>query len=146
MKRFVVVTVTACIAATAIAQHKHGHDARALDADPLGTTEIQIAPVLEGLGSHHHEVTTSSERAQTFFDQGMKLTYAFNHQEARRSCSARISTHRFEIAGHTVVVSLGITGDGTKVPLGLWLGSTENAALCTSMLPAVELEPSLRRA
>ena len=39
-----------------------------------------------------------------------------------------------EIAGHTVVVSLGITGDGTKVPLGLWLGSTENAALCTSLL------------
>lgn len=39
-----------------------------------------------------------------------------------------------EIAGHTVVVSLGITRDGTKVPLGLWLGSTENAALCTSML------------
>lgn len=39
-----------------------------------------------------------------------------------------------EIAGRTVVVSLGITRDGTKVPLGLWLGSTENAALCTSML------------
>jgi transposase-like protein len=39
-----------------------------------------------------------------------------------------------EIAGHTVVVSLGITRDGTKVPLGLWLGSTENATLCTSML------------
>jgi transposase-like protein len=39
-----------------------------------------------------------------------------------------------EIAGHTVVVSLGITGDGTKVPLGLWLDSTENAALSTSML------------
>jgi len=39
-----------------------------------------------------------------------------------------------EIAEHTVVVSLGITADGTKVPLGLRLGSTENAVLCTEML------------
>lgn len=39
-----------------------------------------------------------------------------------------------EVAGHTVVVSLGITTDGTKVPLGLWLGSTENSRLCTAML------------
>ncbi len=39
-----------------------------------------------------------------------------------------------EVAGHTVVVSLGITIDGKKVPLGLWLGSTENSRLCTAML------------
>ena len=31
-----------------------------------------------------------------------------------------------EVAGQTVVVTLGITIDGTKVPLGIWLGSTEN--------------------
>jgi transposase-like protein len=39
-----------------------------------------------------------------------------------------------EVARHTVVVALGITEDGTKTPLGLWQGSTENAALCTSLL------------
>jgi transposase-like protein len=39
-----------------------------------------------------------------------------------------------EVAGHTVVVALGITEDGTKTPLGLWQGSTENATLCTSLL------------
>jgi len=39
-----------------------------------------------------------------------------------------------EVAGHTVVVALGITEDGTKIPLGLWQGSTENATLCTSLL------------
>ena len=33
-----------------------------------------------------------------------------------------------EVAGQTVVVTLGITIDGTKVPtLGIWLGSTENS-------------------
>jgi len=39
-----------------------------------------------------------------------------------------------EVARHTVVVALGVTEDGTKVPLGLWQGSTENAAVGTSLL------------
>jgi len=39
-----------------------------------------------------------------------------------------------EVARQTVVVALGITSDGSKVPLGLAQGSTENAALCTSLL------------
>ncbi|HBL29126.1 MAG TPA: hypothetical protein DD490_20030 [Acidobacteria bacterium] len=40
---------------------------------------------LEGLGSYHREVTTSSPEAQAFFDQGLRLLYAFNHDEAARS-------------------------------------------------------------
>lgn len=48
-----------------------------------------------------------------------------------------------EIADHTVVVSLGITADGRKVPLGLRLGSTENTVLCTEMLQEL-LERGLR--
>jgi putative transposase len=39
-----------------------------------------------------------------------------------------------EIARRTVVVALGILTDGRKVVLGLWQGSTENAALCTALL------------
>ena len=39
-----------------------------------------------------------------------------------------------EVERQTVVVALGITSDGTKVPLGLAQGSTENGALCTSLL------------
>ena len=44
-----------------------------------------IAPLFENLGNYHYEVTTSSEDAQKFFDQGLRLTYAFNHAEAHRS-------------------------------------------------------------
>ena len=69
---------------TAAAQHRNQHDPRALAEDPR-LAPGQIAPVLEGLGDHHHQVTTSSERAQLFFDQGLKLTYGFNHQEALRA-------------------------------------------------------------
>jgi putative transposase len=39
-----------------------------------------------------------------------------------------------EVAEQVVVVALGVVGDGTKVPLGLWQGSTENAAICTALL------------
>jgi len=34
----------------------------------------------------------------------------------------------------TNVVALGITSDGVKIPLGLWEGSTENAAVATALL------------
>jgi transposase-like protein len=39
-----------------------------------------------------------------------------------------------EVAKHTVIVALGIGEDGSKLPLGLWQGSTENATLCTELL------------
>ncbi len=47
--------------------------------------ETGPAPLLEGLGTHHHPVTTRSKEAQRYFDQGLTLAYAFNHDEAIRS-------------------------------------------------------------
>ena len=38
------------------------------------------------------------------------------------------------VGGQTVIVALGLTRDGDKVPLGLRLGSTENAIVCTELL------------
>jgi tetratricopeptide (TPR) repeat protein len=60
------------------------HDPRALAADPSKALK-PIAPLLEGLGDHHFPVTTNSPESQRFFDQGLRLTYAFNHSEALRS-------------------------------------------------------------
>lgn len=45
----------------------------------------QIAPRLQNLGDHKHPVTTSSPRTQLFFNQGLALTFGFNHREAGRS-------------------------------------------------------------
>src|SRR6516164_2999694 len=42
-------------------------------------------PVWDGLGSLSYKVTTSSAAAQAYFDQGLRLTYAFNHEEAQRA-------------------------------------------------------------
>jgi tetratricopeptide (TPR) repeat protein len=60
------------------------HDPRALEADPL-TATAPIAPTLSGLGEHSLPVTTTSGSSQRFFDQGLRLAYAFNHSEALRS-------------------------------------------------------------
>ena len=46
------------------------------------------APVFEGLGDHHHPVTTTSRLAQQYFDQGIVLCFGFNHPEAVRSFRA----------------------------------------------------------
>jgi tetratricopeptide (TPR) repeat protein len=43
-------------------------------------------PVLAGdLGTLHYPITTSVALAQRFFDQGLRLAYAFNHGEALRA-------------------------------------------------------------
>jgi tetratricopeptide (TPR) repeat protein len=43
------------------------------------------ATLIDGLGDHHHIITTSQKDAQRFFDQGLILTFAFNHAEAIRA-------------------------------------------------------------
>lgn len=41
--------------------------------------------LLNGLGDLHYPVTTTSLEAQKFFEQGLRLVYAFNHWEAIQS-------------------------------------------------------------
>ena len=48
-------------------------------------TEPLQAPLFDNLGHHQLAVTTSSRLAQRFFNQGLNLTYGFNHAEAARS-------------------------------------------------------------
>ncbi|MEO6392725.1 MAG: hypothetical protein ABIP75_12825 [Pyrinomonadaceae bacterium] len=43
------------------------------------------ATLMSGLGNWHHPVSTRNALAQKFFDQGLRLIYAFNHEEAVRS-------------------------------------------------------------
>jgi putative transposase len=40
----------------------------------------------------------------------------------------------FDFAGHTMVGALGVTADGTKVPLGVVEGSTENASVVRGLI------------
>lgn len=39
-----------------------------------------------------------------------------------------------QVAEHAVIVALGVDAQANKHPLGLWMGSTENKTVCTSLL------------
>jgi tetratricopeptide (TPR) repeat protein len=42
-------------------------------------------PLYDNLGTLHHPISTDSDLAQRYFDQGLRLVYAFNHEEAIRA-------------------------------------------------------------
>jgi tetratricopeptide (TPR) repeat protein len=42
-------------------------------------------PLWDNLGTLSYKITTSDPRAQRYFDQGLRLAYAFNHLEAQRA-------------------------------------------------------------
>jgi tetratricopeptide (TPR) repeat protein len=51
-----------------------------------GHTAADARPVLyDSLGRHAYRITTASTDAQRWFDQGLRLVYAFNHHEAQRA-------------------------------------------------------------
>jgi tetratricopeptide (TPR) repeat protein len=47
--------------------------------------QSQPVTIMTGLGDLDHPVSTNNPEAQNFFDQGLRLIYAFNHDEAARS-------------------------------------------------------------
>jgi tetratricopeptide (TPR) repeat protein len=53
--------------------------------------QMKMAPaekpvaLLSGLGSLHHPTSTTNPEAQNYFDQGFRMIYGFNHEEAVRS-------------------------------------------------------------
>jgi tetratricopeptide (TPR) repeat protein len=51
----------------------------------LQASEQRPVTLMSGLGDWHHPVSTKNKDAQEFFDQGLRLIYAFNHDEAARS-------------------------------------------------------------
>jgi tetratricopeptide (TPR) repeat protein len=57
----------------------------AMTQQPMDHHPSQPATLMRGLGDLHHAVSTKNPDAQAFFDQGLRLIYAFNHDEAARS-------------------------------------------------------------
>lgn len=72
MKRTLCALLPVVLCAFAFAQHE-------------GHANTQPATLMSGFGDIHHPVTTANPEAQQFFDQGLRLIYAFNHDEAARS-------------------------------------------------------------
>jgi len=79
----VMVGLTGCAGTLAAQDHEHqGHDMQAAVTDSSGSDRT---PLYDDLGSYHMAVTTQSPVAQRYYDQGLRLTYGFNHDEAVKS-------------------------------------------------------------
>jgi tetratricopeptide (TPR) repeat protein len=89
-ERLQPVRTTASVALLALAGLAR---AASLPADPHGMPHVPTtlsdwahgARLFEGLGTYHRPVSTASPLAQQYFDQGMRLLWAFNHDESTRS-------------------------------------------------------------
>lgn len=53
--------------------------------DKLWYSSGKKAPLLSGLAGMHYEISTKNTQAQQYFDQGLMLSFGFNHAEAARS-------------------------------------------------------------
>ena len=62
----------------------HVHYKHAADQDKPSPSGA-LAPRLQNLGNHQFPVTTKNKQAQLFINQGLNLSYAFNHAEAGRA-------------------------------------------------------------
>jgi tetratricopeptide (TPR) repeat protein len=58
---------------------------RLVTANAAAAASLQAPPLFDGLGDLSHPITTADPMAQSYFDQGLRLTYAFNHPEALRA-------------------------------------------------------------
>ena len=54
-------------------------------APPAMAPAVDSVPLYRDLGDHHYAVSTRVPLAQRYFDQGLRLYYAFNHAEAIRA-------------------------------------------------------------
>ncbi len=75
--------------------HEAGEEAHAHDTD--AEMVEGTVPLMDNLGSHHRTISTDNEMAQAYFDQGLILSYAFNHELAVASFKEAL-THDPECA------------------------------------------------
>ena len=69
----------------------------------LGAQTPKPVVLIAGLSELRHPVSTRNPEAQKFFDQGLRLVYAFNHEEA-----ARAFHHAAELDPHLAMAWWGV--------------------------------------
>jgi len=84
------VMVAAVLSLTGCSQQAPDEPAAVVPAsDPRSQLVTRAgAPLFDGMGSHHHAITTADPGAQRYFDQGLVIDFAFNHAESVRSFRA----------------------------------------------------------
>jgi putative transposase len=117
------------------------------DRDPLtdlvferimaGTSARSYERANEPVGSEVEEESSSTSRSAVSRAFVERTRTGLGELMSRRLDDVRLAAlmiDGLEVCERTHVVALGITTEGVKVPLGLWEGSTENAAVARSLL------------
>ena len=74
--RMAIAALVVVLAGCSTQQREAVHEQQGLDGPP---------PLYDSLGSYSYRITTTTPTAQRWFDQGLRLVYAFNHAEAQRA-------------------------------------------------------------
>jgi len=117
------------------------------DRDPLA--RVVLERMLAGVSTRRYRRTQEpvgeqvKARARSTSKSSVSRTFVERTREALGELMARqLSDLRLavmmldglELKGRMMIVALGITTEGVKIPLGLWEGSTENATVATALL------------
>ena len=78
-------------------------------------SEPESVPIIAGLGDHHYDISSEVPETQQYFDQGLRLYYAFNHAEAIRAFE-EAARHDPECAISTLNQSAGMGSQFLQSP------------------------------
>jgi putative transposase len=108
---------------------------RVVEQIALGVSTRGYARSLEPCpGDVDSRGTSKSAASRALIDKTREKMAQFVHRSLEGVDLIGMFLDGIEIAEQTVLLALGVTCDGTKVPLGLWQGSTENSVICTALL------------
>jgi transposase-like protein len=117
------------------------------DRDPLA--RVVLERMLAGVSTRRYRRTQEpvGEQVETRARSTSKSAVSRTFVERTRDALAELMSRQLadlrlavmmldglELKGRMMVVALGITTEGVKIPLGLWEGSTENATVATALL------------
>ena len=117
------------------------------DRDPLA--RVVLERMLAGVSTRGYRRTQEpvgedvETRARSTSKSSVSRTFVERTREALGELMSRqlgdlrlavMMLDGLELKGRMMIVALGITTEGVKIPLGLWEGSTENATVATALL------------
>ncbi|MGZ6569404.1 MAG: IS256 family transposase [Solirubrobacteraceae bacterium] len=117
------------------------------DRDPLA--RVVLERMLAGVSTRRYRRTQEpvgeevETQARSTSKSAVSRTFVERTREAlgelmsRQLADLRLTVMMLdglELKGRMMIVALGITTEGVKIPLGLWEGSTENATVATALL------------
>jgi putative transposase len=126
----------------ALATYAHFADRDALTGVVMermlaGVSTRRYARTQDPVGSDVEQTSRSTSKSAVSRTFVARTSERLGELMARRLDDMRLAVlmlDGIDLKGRTNVVALGITTEGVKIPLGLWEGSTENAAVATALL------------